>query len=551
MRKLILPIALTLLASVAISAATRSKKSDITKSVDIFSAVMKEIQTFYVDTIDAQKSTNIAINSMLSQLDPYTEYFPLDEKEQFKSLTSGEYAGIGSYIMQRNKNVYISGPYENSPAARAGLKTGDLIVTIDGDTMLGLSHDKVSERLKGTPGTQVVIGVKRPYVADSMQTITVTREKISIPSVPYAEVRPDGVGYIMLTSYTEKSPDEIRAALDKFKKDPSLKGIVLDLRENGGGYLESAVEIVGFFVPKGTEVLRTRGKGLLDEKVYKTPSKPIMPDIPLVVLINENTASAAEITAGALQDLDRAVVMGNRSFGKGLVQTTRQLPHDGMLKVTMARYYIPSGRLIQAIDYSHRNPDGSVARIPDSLTTAYKTAAGRIVHDGGGITPDIKIKYPELSRLTVNVVNDNWAFDYANLYAATHASIPPAKDFTITDSIYADFKSTIDPQKFNYDKVCETLLERLREVAKIEGYASDSLNTQFDRLGEMMKHSLSHDLDTHRKAIEPFLEKEIASRYYYRTGEIEAGLRSDPGIAKASELLANPKLYKETLAPKK
>lgn len=551
MKKIIYTLFLALIASIAISAATRSPKSDIAKSVDIFTAVMKEIQTFYVDTIDAQKSTNIAINSMLSNLDPYTEFFPPSEKEQFKNITSGEYAGIGSYIMQRDKNVYISGPYENSPAHRAGLKAGDLIITVDGDTMLGKNYDKVSERLKGIPGTDVVVVVKRPYVADSIRTFTVTREKISIPSVPLAKMLPSGVGYIMLTSYTEKSSDEIRAALEKFKADPKLKGIVLDLRDNGGGYLESAVEIVGNFVPKGTEVVRTRGKGLLDEKVYKTTSKPLMPDVPLIVLINESTASAAEITAGALQDLDRAVILGNRSYGKGLVQTTRQLPHDGMLKVTMARYYIPSGRLIQAIDYSHRNPDGTVARIPDSLTTAYSTAAGRTVRDGGGITPDIKVKYPELSRITYNVVNDNWAFDFANQYAATHQSIPPAEEFEITDSIYADFKRSINPEKFNYDKVCETILDRLREVAKIEGYMTDSLSNEFDRIGAMMKHSLSHDLDTHRAAISPFLEKEIASRYYFRKGEIESALRHDPAIDKAVEILDNPATYKKTLTPEK
>ncbi len=551
MKKLLYTFLTVILAAMAISAATRSPKSDIAKSVDIFTAVMKEIQTFYVDTIDAQKSTNIAINSMLSNLDPYTEYFPQSEKEQFKSLTSGEYAGIGSYIMQRDKNVYISGPYENSPAHRAGLKPGDLIVTVDGDTMLGKSFNIVSDRLKGIAGTDVVVTVKRPYVADSIRTFTITREKISMPSVPMAKILPSGIGYIMLTSYTEKSPDEIRAALEKFKADPNLKGIVLDLRDNGGGYLESAVEIVGNFVPKGTEVVRTRGKGVLDEKVYKTTSKPIMPDIPLIVLINESTASAAEITAGSLQDLDRAVILGNRSFGKGLVQTTRQLPHDGMLKVTMARYYIPSGRLIQAIDYSHRNPDGTVARIPDSLTTAYSTAAGRTVRDGGGITPDITVKYPELSRITYNVVNDNWAFDFANRYAATHTSIPPVEQFEITDSIYNDFKQSIDPDKFNYDKVCETILQRLREAARIEGYMSDSLNTEFDRISAMMKRSLSHDLDTHRAAITPFLEKEIASRYYFRTGEIESALRHDPALDKAVEILNNPVLYKKTLTPEK
>lgn len=547
MKKLIYFVAVLVGVTLLADAATRSSKADIARSIDIFSSVMKEVQTFYVDTFNAEKATNTAIEAMLEQLDPYTEYIPRSKQEDFKSLTSGEYAGIGSYIMQRNGNVYISGPYEGSPAAKAGLRPGDLVVTVDGDTMLGKTHDKVSERLKGTPGTKVKITVKRPYTSDSIVNVEVTRAKISIPSVPFYGVMPGGVGYILLTSFTEKSPDEILAALEAFKKNPQVKGVVLDLRDNGGGYLESAVKILGFFLPKGTEVLRTRGKGVLDEKVYKTTQKPIMPDMPLVVLTDGSSASASEITAGALQDLDRAVVMGTRSFGKGLVQTTRRVPYDGIVKVTVARYYIPSGRLIQAIDYSHRNPDGTVARIPDSLTREFRTAGGRTVRDGGGITPDVEVKYPEISRLTYNVVSDNWAFDFANKYAAAHDSIPPMSDFVVDDEIYSQFKAFIDPARFNYDKVCETMLDRLREAAKLEGYASDSLNAQFDRLAAMMKHPLERDLDTHRDAITPYLEKEIASRYYYRRGEIQAALRHDPAIKDATALLNDPQRYRQIL----
>ncbi len=548
MKKLLYIGALMLSAAVLAQAGIRSKKSDVARNSDIFNSVMKEVQTLYVDSFDVDKSVRTAIDAMLNRLDPYTEYIPQSEQAEFRTRTSGEYAGIGSYIMQRDGNVYISGPHEGGPAQKAGLRSGDLILTVDGDTMLNTPYTKVTERLKGTPGTKVRVKVKRPYVTDSIIEVEMTREKIQIPSVPFAGMLDGGVGYIMLTSYTDKSPDEVKEALNSFKDNPDLKGVVLDLRDNGGGYLESAVKILGYFLPKGTEVLRTRGKGVLEEKVYKTSGKPIMPDVPLIILTDGATASASEITAGALQDLDRAVIMGSRTFGKGLVQVSVGLPYDGMLKVTVAKYYIPSGRLIQAIDYSHRNPDGSVARIPDSLTNEFTTARGRKVRDGGGITPDVDVKYPELSRITYNVVSDNWAFDYANKYAATHATAPAPREIEITDSMYADFKSMIDPERFNYDKVCLTMLDRLREAAKLEGYMTDSLAEQFTVMESMMKHPLEKDLDTHRKAIEPYLRREIADRYYYRRGEVEAALRDDPAVAEAAKLLNNTAEYNKILS---
>lgn len=548
MRKILYTIIAVAMTAILTQAATRSKKSEIAKSIDIFSAVVKEVQTYYVDTIDTEKTVRFAIDAMLSRLDPYTEYYPQSEQEQFQTMLSGEYAGIGSYIMQRNGAVYISGPHEGSPAHKAGLRSGDKIVTVNGDTVLGKTSAAVTELLKGTPGTKVAISVIRPYVTDSIIDVEITREKIRMPSVPYYGIN-DGIGYVMLTSYTDKSPDEIKEALLSFKDAPNLKGVVLDLRDNGGGSLESAVKILSFFLPKGTEVLRTRGKGVLEEKVYKTSSKPILPDVPLIIFTDANTASASEITAGALQDLDRAVIMGSRSLGKGLVQIPVSLPYDGMLKVTIAKYYIPSGRLIQAIDYSHRADDGTVSRIPDSLTNEFKTANGRIVRDGGGINPDIQISYPEISRITYNVVSDNWAFDFANKYAATHASIPSADKFEITDSIYDDFKHSIDPNRFNYDRVCQTMLDKLREAAKIEGYMNDSLDEQFKVLEGMMKHSLEKDLDTHREAITPYLLREIVDRYYFRRGEIQASLRHDPAMAEATRLLNNPDEYRRLLSP--
>ncbi len=553
MKKLFYTASALLCALLVAQGATRSKKADIAASLDIFNAVVKEIQSNYVDSIDARKSVRTAIDAMLGSLDPYTEYIPQDEKADFRTMSSGQYGGIGSYIMQRNGNVYISGPYLGSPAARAGLRPGDLIMAIDGDTVLGKTTPEVSEKLKGQPGTKLMVTVKRPFVeADSILTVEITREKIQNPSVPYFGVVGNDLGYIQLTSFTETSPEEVRNAIDSLKNRHKVKGLILDLRDNGGGLLESAVKILGYFLPKGTEVLRTRGKGVLDEKVYKTSGSPIAPDMPLAVLIDAGTASASEITAGALQDLDRAVIVGNRSFGKGLVQTTRDLPYDGLLKVTMAKYYIPSGRLIQAIDYSHRNEDGSIQRIPDSLTHEFATKGGRAVRDGGGITPDITVKYPEVSRITFNVVRDNWAFDFANRYRAQNPTIAPIDSFEITDEIYTQFKNSIDPDKFNYDKVCETILDRLREAAKVEGYASDSLDAQFNTLAAMLKHPLDKDLDTHRQAIAPFLLREIAERYYYQPGAVRAALRSDIGADSAINLLHNPVEYKQLLsAPKK
>ncbi len=530
--------------------ATRSNKTEVSNNLDIFNAIVKELQTFYVDSIDAKKSVTTAIDAMLSELDPYTEYIPQEDQEAFRSISTGQYGGIGSAIMERNGRTYISEPTEGAPADVAGLKPGDMILLIDGDSVASLGSSKISDRLKGQPGTKLKVTVKRPYAgADSIIDIDLTRATIDIPSVPYYGVVHDDLGYIMLSTFSEKTPDEVRTALTELKKDPRVKGIVIDLRGNGGGVMESAVEVVSMFVPKGTEVLRTRGKGVLNEKIYKTAHNPVDTKIPLAILIDGGTASAAEIVTGALQDLDRAVVVGSRSFGKGLVQTSRQLPFDGLLKVTMAKYYIPSGRLIQAIDYSHRATDGSVARIPDSLTTVFYTAGGRPVRDGGGITPDSTVTYPDINRLVYNIVHDNWAFDYATKFAAEHETIPPADQFEITDSIYNDFKRFVDPEKLQYDKVCEMMVETLQEAATNEGYMNDSVKAQIDVLRRMLKHNLNSDLDFNRRAISGFLAGEIASRYYHRKGEIVNQLRDDPGLDKAADILHDKKTYEAILAP--
>lgn len=553
MKKLFYIAATLVCVALFAQAQARNSKSDISANLGIFNSVVKELETNYVDTVDIESSIKTAIEAMLNKLDPYTEYMPRKEQAEFRALNAGEYAGIGSYIMVRNGNVHISEPYEDSPAALAGLRPGDMIINIDTVSTVGMSSEQVSSRLKGQRGTTVKVTVKRPYVKDSILTFDIVREKIRIPAVPYAGLigKRGEFGYIQLSQFSEKSADEVLASLDTLMKKHHIEGLVFDLRDNGGGFLESAVKILSYFLPKGTEVLRTRGRLQEEDKVYRTASKPIAPKLPIVVLTNEATASASEITAGALQDLDRAVVMGTRSFGKGLVQTTRALPCDGLLKVTVARYYIPSGRLIQAIDYFHRNPDGSVGRIPDSLTNVFKTAGGRTVRDGGGITPDINVVYPEVNRLTYNVVTDNWVFDFANKFYAENESIPSIDSFVITDSIYTDFKAFIDPVKFNYDKVCETMLKQLRDAAKAEGYMTDSVSAQIDCLERMMKHPLDKDLDNNRKNIEPYLEREIVGRYHYRAGEVETFIKYDAAIDSAVNLLENQQRYNAILSPVK
>ena len=520
----------------------------LVRSLDIFNSLVRELNSFYVDTIDGEKSLETAINAMLDDLDPYTEYIPANEQDDFMVISTGEYGGIGSYIMERNGSVCFSELYENSPAARAGVKNGDRIITIDGDSVKGWTSDKVSSRLKGDASTQIKLVVARPFCGpDSIKHFTITREKIKVNPVEYYGVTRGDMGYIKLNTFNEHSAEQVRNAVLELKKNPAVKGLVLDVRGNGGGLLEGAVQIVGMFVPKGTQVLQTRGRAKANEKTYKTTQQPIDLDIPLVVLIDGGSASASEITAGALQDLDRAVVVGARSYGKGLVQTTRPLPFNSMLKVTIAKYYIPSGRLIQEIDYSHKNVDGTAKRIPDSLTTVFHTAHGREVRDGGGITPDVKVDYPEVNRLVYNVVRDGWAFDFATRYAAEHPTIPAVDDFEITDEIYNAFKKSIDPARFQYDKVCETGLADLKKVAKAEGYMNEETTAEFEKLEKMLKHDLDHDLDINRKALSDVLAQEIIKNYYYQRGQVLYDLKHDITIDKAHEVLSTPGLWKKTL----
>lgn len=531
-----------------INAETRSSKRDISRSLDIFTSLFKQLQTSYVDSIDAEKSINTAINAMLNDIDPYTNYIPESEQEDFMTIATGTYGGIGSLIMQRDGNVYVSEPYKDTPSQLAGMRAGDMFLKIDDDTVTGWKSDQVSGRLKGQAGTPVSITVKRPYATDSILTFDITRAKIDINPVPYYGVTHDNVGYIAITTFNEQTADAVRDALIDLKADPRVKSIVLDLRGNGGGLMESAVKIVGLFVPKGTEVLRTRGRGELNEQIYKTTHKPVDTEIPLAVLVDDGSASAAEIVTGALQDLDRAVIVGERTFGKGLVQSTRQLPYNGLLKVTIAKYHIPSGRLIQAIDYSHRNPDGSVARIPDSLTNVFHTKAGREVRDGGGITPDVKVDRGEMSRLTYNLISGNTIFDFATKYVAEHPEIASPGEFVVDDSLYNSFKAFVDPEKVQYDKLTEYMLEQLEDVTRREGYMNDSVQAQIDVLKSMLHHNLDRDLDIQRDDIARYLASELITRYYYNPGRYEYNVRDDKDLKEAAAILNDAARYRSILS---
>lgn len=538
---LVVPLAL------AQSNETSTRDTRIARNLDIFNSLFKELNAFYVDSLDIDKSMETAINAMLDDVDPYTEYIPASARADFMVISTGEYGGIGSYIYERDGNVYISEPYQDSPAAKAGLKPGDRIIMIDGDSVKGWASDKVSEHLKGQASTQLKLVIARKYDPDSIKTFNITREKIKVDPVSYYGVTYGNIGYIALETYNEHSAANVKKALLELKKNPEVKNIVLDLRGNGGGLLESAIQIVGLFVPKGTQVLQTRGKTKQQERTYKTTEEPVDTKIPLAVLIDGGSASAAEITAGALQDLDRAVVIGSRSFGKGLVQATRQLPFDALFKVTVSKYYIPSGRLIQEIDYSKRNTDGSPKQVVDSTAQQFHTAHGRLVTGGGGITPDIKIEPAQASRLVYNIVRDGWAFDYAVKYASEHPTIPKPEDFTITDEIFNDFKSFVDPEKFQYDKVCETSFASLKKTAETEGYLNDETKAEFDRLEKLLKHDLDKDLDLNRSQLEKLLSKEIIKGYYYQRGQMIYALKQDKCTQSASEMFNKPGEYERIL----
>ncbi len=550
MKKRLFPISLVVIAGALLSGsvinAQKSHDAAIARNMNTFNSIVKQVELYYVDSINTNQSFKAAIEAFLASTDPYTEYYSLEDQDQLQKMTTGEYGGIGSYITERNGETYISQPMSGSPAALAGLKPGDHIIRVDSIDTSKMPSSKVTKYLKGVPGTQVVITVDRPYVQDSIQTFNVTRAKVQEPSVAFDTIM-GNIGYLRLSSFIDKTPAETAAVFEKFKANPNLEGIILDLRGNGGGLVESAIDLVGNFVPKGTEIVKTIGKDPLQEKTYQTRRSPMFEKAPLAVLIDGGSASASEIVAGSLQDLDRAVLIGSRSFGKGLVQQPTQLPYGEMLKVTIAKYYLPSGRLIQAVDYSHRNPDGSVARVPDSLTNVFHTVHGREVRDGGGLRPDTTVDWPKINRLVYNAVTDNWVFDFANKYAAQHPTAPSPQDFEVTDTIYAAFKASIDPDKFKYDKACEEMVEQLRKAVENEGYMNDETKAGIDNLAKLLVHNLDKDLDTHRTQLSEYIGGEIVSRYHHERGKMAYELKSDNALKIATDILSNQPKYKEIL----
>lgn len=529
------------------AADTTDHREIISRNYDIFTSVVNAVDANYVDSLPLQKMFESAIEGFLEPLDPYTAYYNSKEAKEFLQSSKGEYAGIGAYLMTVGDYVVINNPAEGSPALLAGMRTGDKVLRIDSVDARGIGVEGAREHFLGVPGTTVNVRVSRPYVgADSILDFTLTRSRLVNPTVTYYGVDKDGIGYIELTQFGENSAAEVRDALGRILADKNLKGLVLDLSDNGGGVLESAVDILELFVPKGTTVLTTKGK--TRSKDYVTTKAPLLPSsIPMAVLINGSSASASEVTAGVLQDLDRAVLVGTKSYGKGLVQSTLSTPYNTMVKVTTAKYYIPSGRLIQAYDYSRRNSDGSVAHLPDSLAKAFRTKAGRTVYDGGGLSPDSVVSYGEASRILYNLAVDNWIFDYANRYAATHDTIGSPYTFVVTDEIFDDFKKSIDPDRFRYDKNLEGLIKQLRSAAEEEGYLTPEVEKQIGDLEKNLKHDLDRDLDNNRPQIEMLLGPEIISRYYNIRGHVINNLNYDPRYKAAKAILLDRNRYKSML----
>ena len=519
---------------------------EVSKNLDVFNALVKEVDMFYVDSVDVEKTVRTGIDAMLSTLDPYTEYIPEQEMGDLKFITTGEYGGIGSFIRERDGGVYIIEPFAGMPAALAGLKAGDKLLVIDGTDLTGMTSDKVSELLKGKPNTKMTLKIQRPN-EKKPRTLELIRKQVLVDQVTYYGVRNDSIGYIYLKGFTDKSAQEVKAAFEDLKKNHHIKSLVFDLRNNGGGLLDGAVQIVGMFVPKGEVVLSTKGKIKQWDRTYRTATEPLDTVMPIAVLINGGSASAAEIVSGALQDMDRAVLVGQRSFGKGLVQSTRELPYNGNLKVTMSKYYIPSGRCIQAIDYSHKNPDGSAARIPDSLTTVFNTSKGRLVRDGGGVRPDFEVEEPKVPTIMYYLVSDMVAFDFATEWAQRHPSIGTIETFRFSDADYEEFKKFAKEKNFTYDRQSEKLLKNLKEVAGFEGYLDES-SDEFKALEAKLTPNLDRDLDRFKDQITELLSAEIVKRYYYQKGELIQSLKKDKVLDKALEVLGNPSLYQTTLS---
>lgn len=517
----------------------------IAKNLDIFNAIVKELDMFYVDTIDPNKTIREGIDNMLYSLDPYTVYYPENDQDELEMMVKGSYGGIGSLIRYNPKLQYtvIAEPYEGMPAAESGLKAGDILLEIDGKDLK--NNSDVSTLLRGQVGTSFKLKVQRPGVKEPLE-FTIVRRSIQMPTIPYYGIMEGQVGYINLSSFSGTPSKDFKNAFLDLKKQGATS-LVIDLRNNGGGLLDQAVEIVNFFVPRGKTIVTTKGKIKQASNTYKTLREPLDTDIPIAVLVNSGTASSSEILSGSLQDLDRAVIVGNRTYGKGLVQVPRSLPYGGNLKITTSKYYIPSGRCVQAIDYAHRNEDGSVARIPDSLTTVFHTAAGREVRDGGGVSPDIEVKQERLPNILYYLVRDNLIFDYATDYCLKHPVIASAEKFELTDADYTDFKNKVKGADFKYDQQSEKILKTLKEAAEFEGYMKEA-SAEFKALENKLTHNLDRDLDYFSKDIKEMISEEIIKRYYYQRGAIIQQLKGDNELDEAVKILTNPERYQQILS---
>jgi len=521
---------------------------EIMKNLDIFSAMMKELNQDYVDEINPGELTETGIEAMLESLDPYTNFIPESQVEDYKFITTGQYGGIGSLIHQQGDYVIISEPYEGSPSDKSGLKAGDKILEINGKEAKGKTYDDVSAILKGQAGTTVSLVIQRDGESKPIEK-TITRENIKIDNIPYSGLVGNNTGYIKLTGFTQNAAKEVKQAYLKLKEGAGLNGIILDLRGNGGGLLTEAVEIANLFVERGQDIVSTKGKMADKNRTHQTMNPPVDLTIPVVVLVDRSSASASEILAGSLQDLDRGVVIGQRTFGKGLVQNVVPLSYNAQMKITVAKYYIPSGRCIQAIDYEHKNKDGTFGKIPDSLIRAFKTKNGRTVYDGGGINPDIVTKAKQYSNVTTSLFSKYLIFDYATKFAREHSSIAPADSFAITDSIYTDFLEFLQGKDFTYKTRSETALENLKNTALKENYF-DAIKSEYDLLTDRMKKDKQEDLKKYSDQIRDLLRLEIVTRYYYQKGKILSSLKKDTDLAEAIATINDTEKFSGILAGK-
>ena len=553
MKKVLISLLMVLLAAPAFAQIDRDHDFKTAKNMDIFNSIYKNLDLMYVDTLDAEEVVGNGIKAMLGSLDPYTTYYPEEKVNELKNMLTGKYAGVGAVVRYnfQLQRVCISEPYENMPAAEVGLKKGDIILSIDNEDMTNKDVAYVSDHLRGDPGTSFILKVKRPSTGKILK-VKVTRRTIQMPFLPYYGMLEGGFGYINFNSFTDNCAKDVRRAFIDLKKQ-GAKGLVFDLRNNGGGSVSEAVSIINMFLPKGKTVLKMQGKLQRSNKEYKTSVEPVDSVMPMVVLVNGNSASASEIMSGSLQDYDRAIILGTRTYGKGLVQTTMDLPYNGQMKLTTAKYYIPSGRCVQALNYKHAK-GGYVEHVPDSLTKVFYTANGREVRDGGGVKPDVEVKPDSLPNIAFYLAgardSNEVMLNYEVDYIAKHPTIAPAKDFALTDADYDEFKARVLKADFKYDRETEKYLKDLEKLAKFEGYYDDA-KPEFEALKKKLSHNVAKDLDYNKEYIKQLLENEIVAAYYFQAGAIQNSLRYDKQIKEAVKLLNSPEEYSKILRPAK